>query len=314
MSVSPIPHQDSAFTSWPFDDHNGDSFLDDRLVDDELPGINPETFQEEKELEQMLQDKMQAKELRSGRWTIEEDELLKRGVAQYGTDDWNTVGRLLNRKALHCKRRWDTVTNPDLKKGNWEKQELIAIVNAHEIKCNNWKDIAIAIESKRDAETIRKTFLSLLHVSKVSQENPTYHEELLKWIEDNSEEYLKKRQKAVRHYLDNSMIPPAQKKVVSSGLSDMHSRLLFSIRGKKTYWDYKHVHNVSQAIAEQGDVRCWDDIAQKVGLGVLQCKYIRRKLCPSEKVTVSRKRTLEKKQNETATCRRRLEFNGGNKV
>lgn len=59
-----------------------------------------------------------------GRWSKEEDNLLREIVARHGTDDWKVVaGYFPDRTYIQCQHRWLKVLNPELVKGPWTKAE-----------------------------------------------------------------------------------------------------------------------------------------------------------------------------------------------
>ncbi|XP_017792341.1 PREDICTED: myb protein [Habropoda laboriosa] len=70
----------------------------------------------------------QGKHINKGRWTKEEDALLKQLVSnaeQHGTGlRWDTVaGHFPDRSDVQCQQRWAKVVNPELVKGPWTKEE-----------------------------------------------------------------------------------------------------------------------------------------------------------------------------------------------
>ncbi|XP_014484302.1 PREDICTED: transcriptional activator Myb isoform X2 [Dinoponera quadriceps] len=70
----------------------------------------------------------QGKHINKGRWTKEEDALLKQLVSnadQHGTGlRWDAIaGHFPNRSDVQCQQRWAKVVNPELVKGPWTKEE-----------------------------------------------------------------------------------------------------------------------------------------------------------------------------------------------
>ncbi|XP_017753264.1 PREDICTED: transcriptional activator Myb isoform X2 [Eufriesea mexicana] len=70
----------------------------------------------------------QGKHINKGRWTKEEDALLKQLVSnaeQLGTGlRWDTIaGHFPDRSDVQCQQRWAKVVNPELVKGPWTKEE-----------------------------------------------------------------------------------------------------------------------------------------------------------------------------------------------
>ncbi|XP_076623299.1 proto-oncogene like protein Myb isoform X2 [Colletes latitarsis] len=75
----------------------------------------------------------QGKHINKGRWTKEEDALLKQLVSnaeQRGTGlRWDAVaGHFPDRSDVQCQQRWAKVVNPELVKGPWTKEEDEAVV------------------------------------------------------------------------------------------------------------------------------------------------------------------------------------------
>eukprot|EP00924_Labyrinthula_sp_SR-Ha-C_P009049 snap_masked-scaffold_2-processed-gene-11.17-mRNA-1 protein AED:0.07 eAED:0.09 QI:0/-1/0/1/-1/1/1/0/200 len=62
--------------------------------------------------------------LKTGRWSKEEDEKLKRGVSLIGSRNWVQVGEFMkNRNGNQCMQRWVQVLRPGLRKGAWTDLE-----------------------------------------------------------------------------------------------------------------------------------------------------------------------------------------------
>eukprot|EP01103_Thecamoeba_quadrilineata_P008147 TRINITY_DN1791_c0_g2_i2.p1 TRINITY_DN1791_c0_g2~~TRINITY_DN1791_c0_g2_i2.p1 ORF type:complete len:766 (-),score=172.20 TRINITY_DN1791_c0_g2_i2:141-2339(-) len=59
-----------------------------------------------------------------GKWTPEEDELLKASVLQHKGKNWKKIAECVqNRTDVQCLHRWQKVLNPDLVKGPWAREE-----------------------------------------------------------------------------------------------------------------------------------------------------------------------------------------------
>ena len=59
---------------------------------------------------------------RQGKWTEEEDELLRDGVHELGKE-WNEIARRVNgRTSKDCMMRWEYHIRPDLIKGPWSAE------------------------------------------------------------------------------------------------------------------------------------------------------------------------------------------------
>ncbi|XP_056378033.1 myb-related protein A isoform X2 [Hyla sarda] len=78
------------------------------------------------------------------KWSKEEDERLKKLVAQHGTDDWALVAcHFMNRSDIQCQHRWQKVLNPELVKGPWTKEEDQRVIElVHKYGPKRWSLIA----------------------------------------------------------------------------------------------------------------------------------------------------------------------------
>lgn len=62
-----------------------------------------------------------------GKWTPEEDEILKKAVEKHGGRNWKKISDLLDgRTDVQCLHRWQKVLRPGLVKGPWTKEVRIA--------------------------------------------------------------------------------------------------------------------------------------------------------------------------------------------
>lgn len=63
-------------------------------------------------------------EKKTGRWSIEEDELLKKIVPFYGEKQWRKISQhMKGRSAIQCLHRWTKILKPGLVKGPWTTEE-----------------------------------------------------------------------------------------------------------------------------------------------------------------------------------------------
>ncbi|KAJ1378741.1 SANT/Myb domain [Sesbania bispinosa] len=77
-------------------------------------------------------------------WTEEEDHLLKKCIQQYGEGKWHRVPLLagLNRCRKSCRLRWLNYLRPNIKRGNFDEEEVEMIVKLHKLLGNRWSLIA----------------------------------------------------------------------------------------------------------------------------------------------------------------------------
>lgn len=79
--------------------------------------------------------------LKKGQWSMSEDQLLTRGVHQYGPQ-WTKVATCVNtRSADQCAKRWQHSLNPFLDRSEWREYEDAALLAAVERLGRHWKDI-----------------------------------------------------------------------------------------------------------------------------------------------------------------------------
>ena len=58
------------------------------------------------------------------KWTVYEDELLKKAIEEHGTDNWAIISKYVpSRSGKQCRERWTVQINPDLYKNKWEEWE-----------------------------------------------------------------------------------------------------------------------------------------------------------------------------------------------
>jgi len=79
-----------------------------------------------------------------GKWTEDEDDILRRAVKEYGGKNWKKIAsRLKGRTDVQCLHRWQKVLRPGLVKGAWTPEEdaiVIRLVEIHGTK--KWSIIA----------------------------------------------------------------------------------------------------------------------------------------------------------------------------
>ncbi|OAY60494.1 transcription factor MYB90 [Manihot esculenta] len=82
--------------------------------------------------------------VRKGAWTPEEDNLLRKCVDKYGEGKWHQVPLKagLNRCRKSCRLRWLNYLKPNIKKGEFEADEVDLIIRLHKLLGNRWALIA----------------------------------------------------------------------------------------------------------------------------------------------------------------------------
>jgi hypothetical protein len=63
-----------------------------------------------------------------GKWTLQEDELLKNAVQEFGGKNWRKISsRIEGRTDVQCLHRWQKVLRPGLVKGPWTKEVIFIL-------------------------------------------------------------------------------------------------------------------------------------------------------------------------------------------
>ena len=87
--------------------------------------------------------------LKPGRWSTEEDNLLKLLLSK-GEKSWGSIAKILNseihskltiRNSKTCKERWNNYLNPDINRGAWTKSEILKLLQGYLLYGNKWKSI-----------------------------------------------------------------------------------------------------------------------------------------------------------------------------
>ncbi|XP_047339696.1 myb-related protein 305-like [Impatiens glandulifera] len=92
--------------------------------------------------------------LRKGKWSHEEDQQLIAYIKRFRIWNWNEIAKAadLLRSGKSCRLRWMNYLKPDLKHGNFTKEEDEIIVEMYKTMGSKWSRIASKLSGRSDNE------------------------------------------------------------------------------------------------------------------------------------------------------------------
>lgn len=92
--------------------------------------------------------------LKKGPWTPEEDQVLISFIQQHGHSNWRALPKQagLLRCGKSCRLRWINYLRPDIKRGNFSREEEDTIIQLHQMMGNRWSAIAARLPGRTDNE------------------------------------------------------------------------------------------------------------------------------------------------------------------
>ncbi|KAI9180256.1 hypothetical protein LWI28_002865 [Acer negundo] len=113
--------------------------------------------------------------LKKGPWTPQEDQILINYIQLYGHGNWRALPKQagLLRCGKSCRLRWTNYLRPDIKRGNFTREEEDTIINLHQKLGNRWSAIAARLPGRTDNEIKNVWHTHLKKRLKQTQNQPT---------------------------------------------------------------------------------------------------------------------------------------------
>ncbi|KAK4253510.1 hypothetical protein QN277_010174 [Acacia crassicarpa] len=110
--------------------------------------------------------------VKRGPWSPEEDLKLITFIHKHGHDNWRALPKLagLVRCGKSCRLRWINYLRPDVKRGNFSKEEEDTIIRLHHAFGNKWSKIASHLPGRTDNE-IKNVWNT--HLKKILKPKPS---------------------------------------------------------------------------------------------------------------------------------------------
>ncbi|XP_058074382.1 transcription factor MYB4-like [Magnolia sinica] len=111
--------------------------------------------------------------LMKGTWTQEEDQTLIAYIERNGPGNWRDLPKNagLLRCGKSCRFRWMNYLKPDIKRGNYSREEEETIIELHDLLGNRWSTIAARLPGRTDNEIKNVWYTHLKRRQKQSSSN-----------------------------------------------------------------------------------------------------------------------------------------------
>ncbi|XP_023745751.1 transcription repressor MYB4 [Lactuca sativa] len=92
--------------------------------------------------------------IKKGAWSKEEDDKLRAYIQRYGHWNWTLLPKFagLSRSGKSCRLRWMNYLRPNIKHGNFTKEDDEIIMRLHKQLGNKWTAIAAQLPGRSDNE------------------------------------------------------------------------------------------------------------------------------------------------------------------
>ncbi|XP_042521083.1 transcription factor MYB4-like [Macadamia integrifolia] len=168
--------------------------------------------------------------LKKGAWTPEEDKKLVAYIKRYGHWNWRELPKFagLSRCGKSCRLRWMNYLRPNIKRGNYSREEEDIIIKMHRALGNKWAAIAEKLPGRTDNEIKNHWHTSL---KKRLKQNPTESESKPQ-TSDQCKANIKQESSKLSTVLEDSSSPLSP----VPSLSDFSSSSTDSMFGTITNW------------------------------------------------------------------------------